>query len=660
MVNWIVALIIISTVLACWSFSLFLRLVSEFVARKRKRLHTEYQRKGVVWALVAMLLGLFGAVVSAWFAFDIAQQTSGIALDDVGIVFAIAVGLSLFALMLIVWASIGDRARGRLRCPRCWYDMEGIDTPQCPECGKAIKNPKNLRKARRTNWPFVLASVCIGVAVYGFANNQRVGETDRLALVPTWVLMMGWEVLPEDWILEENSSYTATLEYRLRGGYGEHEDWVSDTKMHRFNVRLYSGMLDGADARWDPRRLTLIHRMTPMLPYVWIDSEWFTTERVRAKHIPIDARRLLRLTCEDVLDAINAETPNELQSRIMLSSPIGSWINQTTTPTELAPLLLTRNIEEEIQTFEGRFVDLDAETRARIITERDEYAEFVLREVLDPLAANLDTARFRDALLSSDENLQLNALYVLDLTGRLPEFVDVLLSTKRGPGLSTLSARGSYLGVFTQGLRAHETDRIFAQLEAMLAAEDCDEQNHAAYALMFIQRSGQRQGKMETLRSLGTYQTCITYVFDRFIGHDEPIYPDEPNQHWSRNTLALQIIANHDATGEIAYPLLKKHLLNDTNTDDDMIWLNLSDDPDAPTKHIGPWVEHFASLATSEKGVARRWVIENLPVQRGTVHDKALDSIVLKLLDDEDKSISYFAQQKFEKREIPKSSSHED
>ena len=37
---------------------------------------------------------------------------------------------------LLVWAMFGDRARGRRRCPRCWYDMSGATLLKCPECGR--------------------------------------------------------------------------------------------------------------------------------------------------------------------------------------------------------------------------------------------------------------------------------------------------------------------------------------------------------------------------------------------------------------------------------------------------------------------------------------------------------------------------------------------
>jgi len=173
MEHWIVTFIMTATLLACWSFSLLLRLISEFVARKRKRLRAQHHRRGVVYALIAMCLGLTGSGLTGVIAVRLMRQFGGDISSDAQIVGAVSFGLLLFASMLLVWALIGDRPRGRLRCPRCWYDMAATHDPRCPECGKAIKSPKHLRKARRWRWPFVLASLCIGSGAYGICSLRN-------------------------------------------------------------------------------------------------------------------------------------------------------------------------------------------------------------------------------------------------------------------------------------------------------------------------------------------------------------------------------------------------------------------------------------------------------------------------------------------------------
>jgi len=60
-----------------------------------------------------------------------------------------------FAIPLTCWWLWGDRAKGRLRCPKCWYDMEGnykAAKLQCPECGHNARTEKRLQKTRRRRW----------------------------------------------------------------------------------------------------------------------------------------------------------------------------------------------------------------------------------------------------------------------------------------------------------------------------------------------------------------------------------------------------------------------------------------------------------------------------------------------------------------------------
>lgn len=48
-------------------------------------------------------------------------------------------------LLALFW----DRSRGRLRCPRCTYDMAGAKDLKCPECGHVAPSEAALRKTRR-------------------------------------------------------------------------------------------------------------------------------------------------------------------------------------------------------------------------------------------------------------------------------------------------------------------------------------------------------------------------------------------------------------------------------------------------------------------------------------------------------------------------------
>ncbi len=64
----------------------------------------------------------------------------------------------------LAWALLWDRSRGRRRCPRCWYIVDGVPerdgATTCPECGKVVRKARRLRKTRR-RWGFALLAVLV-------------------------------------------------------------------------------------------------------------------------------------------------------------------------------------------------------------------------------------------------------------------------------------------------------------------------------------------------------------------------------------------------------------------------------------------------------------------------------------------------------------------
>lgn len=81
------------------------------------------------------------------------------------LIFYSAAGLlGPLGLWLLWWSLLRDRARGRRRCPNCWYDLRGTPGMQCSECGFVARCERQLFRTRRM-WRWAIASViAIGVA----------------------------------------------------------------------------------------------------------------------------------------------------------------------------------------------------------------------------------------------------------------------------------------------------------------------------------------------------------------------------------------------------------------------------------------------------------------------------------------------------------------
>ncbi|MBC7834593.1 MAG: hypothetical protein H7Y88_05770 [Phycisphaerales bacterium] len=73
--------------------------------------------------------------------------------------------LVAIATALFIRGLFCDRARGRRRCPRCWYDMAGLTGLTCPECGKTVQRERALHRSRRSPRLMLAALLLLGVAV---------------------------------------------------------------------------------------------------------------------------------------------------------------------------------------------------------------------------------------------------------------------------------------------------------------------------------------------------------------------------------------------------------------------------------------------------------------------------------------------------------------
>ncbi|MCZ6834519.1 MAG: hypothetical protein O7G85_01980 [Planctomycetota bacterium] len=104
------------------------------------------------------------------------------------------IALGVIAMGMLYWSLFHDRARGRKRCPKCWYDLQGAEadangTFHCPECGKGIKHERKLRKTRR-RWRWVCVALLLVPGAGFLGVHPKVKRDGWLSFTPTCVLIM--------------------------------------------------------------------------------------------------------------------------------------------------------------------------------------------------------------------------------------------------------------------------------------------------------------------------------------------------------------------------------------------------------------------------------------------------------------------------------------
>ncbi len=107
--------------------------------------------------------------------------------------------LAASAIGLALWALFWDRARGRKRCPRCWYDMSGAPGLRCPECGHQGVAERTLTKTRR-RWRYLPLA---GILLLGADSVRRIPDPDLegwTRFVPTTAMILVPPMSREEWI----------------------------------------------------------------------------------------------------------------------------------------------------------------------------------------------------------------------------------------------------------------------------------------------------------------------------------------------------------------------------------------------------------------------------------------------------------------------------
>lgn len=150
--------------------------------------------------------------VRGWIGLDIGSITL--------FMIATAGAIVLVGIAIGLLATIGRSSRGIPLCPRCWYDMAGVEARTdggvvCPECGTRLSREADLIRRRR--WPVLIAvAVAFQMAGQLFYQVIRADHGGAQNFVPTTVLVAGMFSLPGDAILGPPSPFdTSTLVGRL-------------------------------------------------------------------------------------------------------------------------------------------------------------------------------------------------------------------------------------------------------------------------------------------------------------------------------------------------------------------------------------------------------------------------------------------------------------
>jgi hypothetical protein len=173
--------------------------------------------------------------------------------------YAAGVVLGTAGLALLAWALFWDRARGRKRCPKCWYDMQGAEADErgaftCPECGRTIKRERKLRRTRRRwRWAMLAAPVLLTGLMTGLWPQFQNGQWARLA--PDWILVRYAPFEPK------STSGKALLEQlqrdvRAPSSFSDHQFHILIERAHREKAALLTPEMHFRDT-W-PRTLPIL------------------------------------------------------------------------------------------------------------------------------------------------------------------------------------------------------------------------------------------------------------------------------------------------------------------------------------------------------------------------------------------------------------------
>lgn len=443
--------------------------------------------------------------------------------------------------------------------------------------------------------------------------------------------MAGWEWLPEDWILAENSAYNSTLQQRFAYAWNYHKPlpWIHRTRCDRFGRNLCRGLLEDQESRWDTKRLELISSTSERVYQE--DVEWVSP--------PIDARELYVASVDDMISAMNAESPSILQLNILEQTDDNIFTRGFFSPNDIARTWIVDEIDQQQstdQTSDDEALDSVSHFyNSPIVIER-------LTSLLEPYRERILTERFLSLLTSRNREATYSSLQIIIDAGLLDHAQHVFLDPAEDPEKTTARKRAMTIGFFSTYLSDAGNQQFYGTLMRLLNSSQVSDLVHALNIIYRVQEYQQLNENSALLQYSEAIHLAVEHSIDRAGSPPS-------GTAWfyeSYHQLALALLFNHDVDGDRIYPFIVQQLLNDPRN---ALYLNRHD-AFSDTNFIKAWIENFAPLVDSDDVAVREWVIINLPVALGSHYDDAIDQIAVSMLDDPERHIAVAAQRKLEQR----------
>lgn len=609
----IIILWILCSMLACWAFSLVVRWLSDRHARRVDRLKRQYSSRSRWLAGALVLLCAAGSALAGGSAAYISAQpgVGGMRLTPLG---AIGLGMMCFGSLLIVWGAIGDRSRGRMRCPRCWYDMRDSEGRPCPECGYVARGKNPYNRTRRPRWAFLVALLFLIAGSAGLGLNTKLRDQGWAGFVPNQILLSNWEKFPESWVHDIGiGADQHDLSERIRVGD------VSDAERHAFTESLIDEMILDPYARWEERRMSLLAAC--MRREVGMNYDFDEEKRLVPIWVPSEGRleRLYRACIKDLLKYYQRESvPIEEELEIDIMHSLSMWRGNTHQVTR--EWLLICHPDEQLQRLAYR----------RSLNHMQvSYLSAMLGDLPEQFL------RFNDDSMYTEPEPQ-RALEMLGLeseTGVLRQRVSGLMAWYE----SNLNAENAViLRAISSGLSTTPEDGLDEPMDLILrwlGDGDLELRKTALRVIAAVYAFDSRSGRTGN-------SARVEELINAIRAHalqDQRKTMEGPGTQLVAHQ-AMGTIGAIDADGLHFFTLLRDMMLDSSSRDTALMHSDIYLYRYG-SQQILNWINTFEPLLTGTHPDVKVWIARQIPRRKGSEHDERLNAMVRVLMEDPDSEV---------------------